>query len=119
MGDLVVAWRTWVLCGSNNYVLIFPVICIVGGFGGYCFCTQPDILAHPLGSISEVAGTGMVVALSKSPSGQDVFSGAIVMWFGAFGALSCLANIYAVILMSWKAWSVLLTWTLRAVTSQF
>ena len=52
----------------------------------------------------EVAGTGMVVALSKSPSGQDVFSGAIVMWFGTFGALSCIANIYAVILMSWKAW---------------
>ena len=45
----------------------------------------------------------MVVALSKSPPGQDIFSGAIVVWFSGFGALGCVANIYAVILMSWKA----------------
>ena len=50
-----------------------------------------------------VSGTGMVVALSKSPPGQDIFSGAIVVWFSGFGALGCVANIYAVILMSWKA----------------
>ena len=46
----------------------------------------------------------MVVALSKSSPGQDIFSGTVVAWFIGFGALGCVANIYAVILMSWKAW---------------
>ena len=48
----------------------------------------------------------MVDALSKSPPGQGIFSGAIVVWFGGFGALGCVANIYAVVLMTWKAWCV-------------
>ena len=27
------------------------------------------------------------------------------MWFISFGTLSCATNVYAVIMMSWKAWS--------------
>ena len=61
----------------------------------------------------------MVVALSKSPPGQDIFSGAIVVWFSGFGALGCVANIYAVILMSWKAWCVALPPSLRIIYAQW
>ena len=47
----------------------------------------------------------MVVAMSKSHLGQAIFSHGLLVWFSTFGLLSCAANIYAVVLMSWKAWS--------------
>ena len=99
------------LWGQDKRVLIFPMICIVGGFG---VCTL-SLLHIPrsqrykrltrLCIVPAVSGLAMVVAMSKSPLGQAVFSHGISVWFSTFGVLSCAANIYAVILMSWKAWS--------------
>ena len=55
IGDAIVAWRTWVLCGRNSRVLVFPVICIIGTLGACTFSQSLyissilNMKAHPLG----------------------------------------------------------------------
>ncbi|KAH9934479.1 uncharacterized protein BXZ73DRAFT_100671 [Epithele typhae] len=83
LGDSIVCWRTWVLWGGDWRILVFPVACITGGVA---------------------SGIGMTVALSRSPAGGGLFVGSITTWFAFFGALSFVANMYSVVMISWKAW---------------
>ncbi|KAI0749967.1 hypothetical protein C8Q80DRAFT_1066899, partial [Daedaleopsis nitida] len=82
MGDAIVCWRTWVLWGRNWRILIFPVTCILGGL---------------------VSGSGMTHALAISPKGAQLYSGDITLWFAFFGVLTCIANLYSVGMISYKA----------------
>ncbi|RPD69257.1 hypothetical protein L226DRAFT_539935 [Lentinus tigrinus ALCF2SS1-7] len=83
LGDSIVCWRTWVLWGRDSRVIIPPALCIIGGFA---------------------SGIGMVHAFSVSASGQEVYNADITRWFCVFSGLTCLANVYAVIAISFKAW---------------
>ena len=62
----------------------------------------PSIGTHA--PLLPVAGIGMVIALSKSPIGAGIFSGNITLWFAFLGSLTCIANLYSVVMISWKAW---------------
>ncbi|KAH9933641.1 uncharacterized protein BXZ73DRAFT_101025 [Epithele typhae] len=84
LGDSIVCWRTWVLYSRNWKILIFPATCIVGGL---------------------VSGIGMTIALARSPPGGQLFSGSITLWFAFFGVLTCIANLYSVAMIAWKAWT--------------
>lgn len=47
----------------------------------------------------------MTHALSQVPNGvQLTGSTDVVIWFGLFGALTVLSNVYSVVLIAWKAW---------------
>ena len=52
------------------------------------------------------SGIGMVHAFAISASGQEVYNEDITRWFAVFGALTCLANIYAVVAITYRAWCV-------------
>ena len=53
-----------------------------------------------------VSGIGMVHAFAVSPNGQEIYDADITNWFMAFGALTCISNIYCVAAISYKAWFV-------------
>lgn len=46
----------------------------------------------------------MTRALSTSPKGAQLYSGNITIWFGFFGVLTCIANLYSVVMISYKVW---------------
>ena len=48
----------------------------------------------------------MVHAFAVSPNGQEIYDADITNWFMAFGALTCISNIYCVAAISYKAWFV-------------
>ena len=48
----------------------------------------------------------MVRAFAASPPRQEVYSGEIMDWFLAFGALTFASNVYCVVIISYKAWRV-------------
>ncbi|KAI0743080.1 hypothetical protein C8Q80DRAFT_953258 [Daedaleopsis nitida] len=84
MGDIIVCWRTWELWERKWRVLAFPMTCIVGGL---------------------TCGIGMTHALSQLPNGVPLTASPEVMiWFGGFGALTVVSNVYSVVLIGWKAW---------------
>ncbi|KAH9933968.1 uncharacterized protein BXZ73DRAFT_46061 [Epithele typhae] len=85
IGDAVVCWRTWVLYGRKRRVLIFPVVCIVGGI---------------------VSAAGLAVSLAESGSGDQLFTSRTRLWFVLFGGLTFIANMYSVVLLCWKARSL-------------
>ncbi|RPD54332.1 hypothetical protein L226DRAFT_472059 [Lentinus tigrinus ALCF2SS1-7] len=82
INDAIVCWRTWVLWGRDYRVIIAPALCIIGGFA---------------------SGIGMIHAFAISSSGQEVYNEDITRWFSVFGGLTCLANIYAVVAISYRA----------------
>ena len=55
---------------------------------------------------SIVSGAGMTHALANSPAGAELYSGDITIWFGFFGVLTCIANVYSIGMIAWKAWCV-------------
>ena len=65
--------------------------------------TQADLM-H--GQSDIVSGIGMVHAFAVSPNGQEIYDADITNWFMAFGALTCISNIYCVAAISYKAWFV-------------
>ncbi|KAK7677374.1 hypothetical protein QCA50_019705 [Cerrena zonata] len=83
IGDSVVVWRTWVIWGKNDYIVIFPAICGLGGL---------------------VSGIGLVRSFATAPPGLAIYDTDIVNWFGPFGAFTCAINIYAVVAISYKTW---------------
>ena len=56
--------------------------------------------------VTPVSGIGMIVALAHSPPGGELFAGSITIWFSFFGVLTCVANVYSIVMISWKALSV-------------
>lgn len=50
------------------------------------------------------SGIGMVRAFAVSPPGEEVYNDDITDWFLAFGALTCISNVYCVIVIAYKAW---------------
>ncbi|KAI1783889.1 hypothetical protein LXA43DRAFT_955783 [Ganoderma leucocontextum] len=84
IGDSIVCWRAWVLWGRDYRIIIPPVLCIVGGLA---------------------SGIGVVHAFAVSPPGQEVYNEDITNWVMCFGALTCAANIYCVIAISYRAWT--------------
>ncbi|KAI0749957.1 hypothetical protein C8Q80DRAFT_1102089 [Daedaleopsis nitida] len=83
VNDSIVCWRTWILWGRDYRIIIPQVLCIVGGIA---------------------AGSGLVHAFAMSPPGEEVFNQEITGWFGIFAGLTCIANLYAVAAISYKAW---------------
>lgn len=96
-------WRTWVLWGRDWRILVFPVTCILGGLGAYTESLARDVAGLTIGW-TIVSGSGMTHALATSPKGAQLYSGAITLWFGFFGVLTCIANLYSVGMISYKAW---------------
>ncbi|PIL32198.1 hypothetical protein GSI_05443 [Ganoderma sinense ZZ0214-1] len=84
LGDSIVAWRAWVLWGRNYRIIIPAMVCILGGL---------------------VSGIGMVHAFAVSPPGEEVYNNDITNWFLSFGALTCISNVYCVIVIGYKAWA--------------
>ncbi|TFK84792.1 hypothetical protein K466DRAFT_553058 [Polyporus arcularius HHB13444] len=82
INDSIVCWRTWVLWGRSYRVIAAPVLCIVGGLA---------------------CGVPLIRAFVMSPPGQDVYSPEIIRWFSALAALTCVANLYAISAISYKA----------------
>ena len=74
------------------------------------------MLAYSPANIS-ASGIGLIHAFAVSAPGQEVYNEDITRWFSAFGALTLLANLYAVVAISYRAWYVpqslaLLAWSL-------
>ncbi|TFK91590.1 hypothetical protein K466DRAFT_482487 [Polyporus arcularius HHB13444] len=86
INDSIVCWRTWVLWGRSYKVVAPPALCIIGGFA---------------------CGIGVIRAFVISPPGEAVYSPEIVRWFSGIASLTCIANLYAVSAISYKAWYVL------------
>ncbi|RDX44029.1 hypothetical protein OH76DRAFT_1123452 [Lentinus brumalis] len=83
LSDSIVCWRTWVLWARSYKVIALPALCILGGLA---------------------SGLGLVRAFVISPPGQAVYSDEIMQWFSAVAALTCVANLYAISAISYKAW---------------
>ncbi|RDX42374.1 hypothetical protein OH76DRAFT_1362923 [Lentinus brumalis] len=86
LSDSIVCWRTWVLWGRSYKVIAPPALCIIGGFA---------------------CGIGVIRAFVISPPGEAVYSPEIVRWFSGIASLTCIANLYAVSAISYKAWYVI------------
>lgn len=55
-------------------------------------------------TLHSASGIGLVRAFAISPPGEEVYNEEISKWFGIFGGLTCLANLYAVAAIGYKAW---------------
>ena len=58
-----------------------------------------------------VSGVGMTHALSRSPDGEVLFGEDVTVWFVGFGVLTCVANLYSVGAIAYKAWYVSMSFT--------
>ena len=63
-------------------------------------CEHSQQLIRPL-----ACGIGLAHALSQISNGVQLTANPVViMWFGAFSGFTVLPNVYAVVLITWKAW---------------
>ncbi|KAI0743079.1 hypothetical protein C8Q80DRAFT_953347 [Daedaleopsis nitida] len=82
MGDLIVCYRTWELWNRRTSVLLFPVVCIVGGV---------------------VSGSGVTYAMSRLPNGMQLITDkTVIVWFAGFASFTVLLNVYSVSMTAWK-----------------
>ncbi|KZT65620.1 hypothetical protein DAEQUDRAFT_768681 [Daedalea quercina L-15889] len=81
--DIMIAYRMWIVWGKNWYVVIVPMLTVLG------LC---------------VSGIGIVVTLAGLNDGETVFVTSAAHWITADYATTFVTNIYSSAMIAFKVW---------------
>ncbi len=100
MGDLVIAWRLYVVWGKKLWIAIPPTIMVIGEFSKYC--VAPLFAPEPGIDVSAVCGYGSIFQwLLPHPNPVE-----IAHWGQGIFVISLTANIVVTALIAGRIWCV-------------
>ncbi|KAI0808262.1 hypothetical protein C8Q74DRAFT_125405 [Fomes fomentarius] len=84
IGDAVITYRTWLVWGRNNWVIIVP------------FLTIATLIAF---------GIGLLYEFDHASPSKSVFAAAVGRWITGYCGATLCTNLYGTIMIAYRIWS--------------